>query len=32
MERLYDRMHTREPDEVERRLALAADFGESLNT
>lgn len=28
---LYDRMHTHEPDEVERRLALAADYGESLN-
>ena len=28
---LYDRMHTHEPDEMERRLALAADYGESLN-
>jgi hypothetical protein len=28
---LYDRMHTHEPDEMERRLALAADFGEPLN-
>jgi hypothetical protein len=28
---LYDRMHTHEPDEIERRLALAADHGESLN-
>ena len=26
---LYDRMHTHEPDEMERRLALAADFGEA---
>ena len=25
---LYDRMHTHEPDEMERRLALAADYGE----
>jgi hypothetical protein len=25
---LYDRMHTHEPDEMERRFALAADFGE----
>ena len=28
---LYDRMHTHAPDEMERRLALAADYGESLN-
>jgi hypothetical protein len=28
---LYDRMHTHEPDEILRRLALAADYGESLN-
>ena len=28
---LYDRMHTHEPDEMERRLALAADHGELLN-
>jgi hypothetical protein len=28
---LYDRMHTHEPDEMERRLALAADYGEPLN-
>jgi hypothetical protein len=28
---LYDRMHTHEPDEMERRLALAADYGESLS-
>lgn len=28
---LYDRMHTHEPDEMERRLALAADYGEALN-
>jgi hypothetical protein len=26
---LYDRMHTHEPDEMERRLALAADHGEA---
>lgn len=26
---LYDRMHTHEPDETERRLKLAADYGES---
>jgi hypothetical protein len=26
---LYDRMHTHEPDEMERRFALAADFGEA---
>ena len=26
---LYDRMHTHEPDEMERRLALAADYGEA---
>jgi len=25
---LYDRMHTHESDEMERRFALAADFGE----
>jgi hypothetical protein len=28
---LYDRMHTHEPDEMERRLALAADYGEPSN-
>lgn len=28
---LYDRMHTHEPDEMERRLALAADYGESAD-
>jgi hypothetical protein len=28
---LYDQMHTHEPNEMERRLALAADFGEPLN-
>ena len=28
---IYDRMQTHEPDEIERRLALAADYGESLN-
>ena len=28
---LYDQMHTHEPEEIERRLALAADYGESLN-
>ena len=28
---LYDRMNTHEPDEIERRLALAADCGESLD-
>ena len=28
---LYDRMHSHEPDEMEHRLALAADFGESLD-
>jgi hypothetical protein len=28
---LYDRMHTHEPDEIDRRLALAADYGEPLN-
>ena len=28
---LYDRMHTHEPDETERRLELAAEFGESLD-
>ena len=27
---LYDRMHTHELDEMERRLALAADFGEAI--
>ena len=27
---LYDRMHTHAPDEMERRLALAADYGEAL--
>ena len=27
---LYDRMHTHEPDEIERRLALAADYGEGF--
>lgn len=27
---LYDRMHTHEPDEMERRLALAADYGEAV--
>lgn len=27
---LYDRMHAHEPDETERRLALAADFGEGF--
>ncbi len=26
---LYDRMHTHEQGETDRRLALAADFGES---
>jgi hypothetical protein len=26
---LYDRMHTHEPEEMERRLALAADYGEA---
>lgn len=26
---LYDRMHTHDPDEMERRLALAADYGEA---
>lgn len=26
---LYDRMHTDEPDAMERRLALAADYGEA---
>jgi hypothetical protein len=25
---LYDRRHTHEPDEMERRFALAADYGE----
>ena len=29
---LYDRMHTHEPEETERRLELAAEFGESLDT
>ena len=28
---LYDRMHPHTPDETERRLTLAADFGEALN-
>ena len=28
---LYDRMHTHTPDEIERRLTLAADFGEPLD-
>jgi hypothetical protein len=28
---LYDWMHTHELDEIDRRLALAADFGEPLN-
>ena len=28
---LYDRMHTHEPDEMERRLALAADYGEPFH-
>jgi len=28
---LYDRMHTHEPDETDRRLALAADYGEPLS-
>ncbi len=28
---LYDRMHTHESDEMDRRLALAAEFGESLH-
>jgi hypothetical protein len=27
---LYDRMHTHEPDEIERRLALAAESGEGF--
>jgi len=27
---LYDRMHPHEPDEMERRLALAADYGEGF--
>ncbi len=27
---LYDRMHTHEPDEMERRLAFAADYGEAI--
>jgi hypothetical protein len=27
---LYDRMHTHKPDETDRRLALAADYGEAL--
>lgn len=27
---LYDQMHTPEPDEMERRLALAADYGEPV--
>jgi hypothetical protein len=29
---LYDQMHTHEPDEMERRFALAADFGEITST
>lgn len=28
---LYDRMHTHERDEMERRFALSADFGEPLS-
>lgn len=28
----YDRMHTHKPDEIERRLALAADYGEAAKT
>ena len=28
---LYDRMHTHTPDEIDRRLALAADYGELLS-
>ena len=28
---LYDRMHSHEPDETERRMALAAEYGESFN-
>ena len=28
---LYDRMHSHEPDEMERRLALAADYREGVN-
>ena len=28
---LYDRMHTHEQDEMDRRLSLAADYGEPLN-
>ena len=28
---LYDRMHPHEPDETERRFALAAVFGEPLH-
>ena len=28
---LYDRMHPHEPDETERRLELAAAFGESMD-
>ena len=27
---LFDRMHTHKPDEMPRRLALAADYGEAL--
>jgi hypothetical protein len=27
---LYDRMHPHKPDEMDRRLAVAADFGEIL--
>jgi hypothetical protein len=28
---LYDRMYPHKPDEIHRRLALAADYGEPLN-
>lgn len=28
---LYDRMHTHEPDETERRIALATEHGEPSN-
>jgi hypothetical protein len=28
---LYDRMHTHEPDETERRITLAAEYGEPSN-
>jgi hypothetical protein len=27
---LYDRMHAHEPDEIERRLALAAEYGDGF--